>query len=308
MKVAIVIPYFGRFPVWFDLYLYSCSLNSCIDVLFFTDCSIPDTIYPNTIFIKTDFESYCKRVSSALDINFSPCSAYKLCDLRPFYGIIHAKELESYDFWGFGDIDLVYGNLTQIVNAENLKSYDFITTHGGRAAGHFTIINKKSKYSNICFDIPNWKFILEQQKNYILDEVAFAVLVYPQIKWVSRLYYYIIRKLQICNEGSYYNCVNKVFCNKRTRRLFREYFTTPRPTLNDEWEYDLQSGQLAKMNKGNKVAIPYLHFLLFKKNSYFELEHYWNGDYYNISKECFEDKAIVKKLISISLDGIRFKK
>lgn len=42
-KIAIIIPYFGRFPEWIDLFFYSCSCNQMIsdntrvDWFIFTD-------------------------------------------------------------------------------------------------------------------------------------------------------------------------------------------------------------------------------------------------------------------------------
>ena len=56
-KIAIIIPYFGKFPKWIDLFLYSCSRNAKlsegieVDWLIFTDCVLPERIYPNTHFI-----------------------------------------------------------------------------------------------------------------------------------------------------------------------------------------------------------------------------------------------------------------
>lgn len=40
-RVAIIIPYFGKWPVWMDFYLYTCSRQQNVDFLFFTDCGIP---------------------------------------------------------------------------------------------------------------------------------------------------------------------------------------------------------------------------------------------------------------------------
>lgn len=57
-KIAIIIPYFGKFPEWIDLFLYSCSLNNkitnniVIDWLIFTDCEQPQIVYANTIFLR----------------------------------------------------------------------------------------------------------------------------------------------------------------------------------------------------------------------------------------------------------------
>lgn len=48
-KIAMIVPYFGKWPEWMDLYLYSCSKNPQVDFLFFTDCLMPATVYPNTL-------------------------------------------------------------------------------------------------------------------------------------------------------------------------------------------------------------------------------------------------------------------
>lgn len=75
-KIAIIIPYFGKFPEWIDLFLYSCSLNKkitdniTIDWLIFTDCELPRKIYDNTIFIQMSFKEYCQHVMSCLHIDF----------------------------------------------------------------------------------------------------------------------------------------------------------------------------------------------------------------------------------------------
>ena len=51
-RVALITPYFGEFPIWFDLYLYSCSLqHDIVDYYFYTDCKPPCHNYKNTFFI-----------------------------------------------------------------------------------------------------------------------------------------------------------------------------------------------------------------------------------------------------------------
>ena len=301
MRVAIIIPYFGTFPVWFELYLYSCSKNPQVDFIFFTDCELPERIYENTIFHKTDFESYCKRVSDCLSIKFKPKDPYKLCDLKPFYGIIHQKELESYDFWGFGDVDLIYGDLNIIVNHKNLHQYDFITTHGGRIGGHFTIMKKDSHYTTNVLRIYNWKTKLTSYNIYMMDEVDYAYVVYPQLKWVARLYHYVLRPFGM-KEGLYYNFINRLFCNKCSKRLFWEYNTTPKPKMSDEWLYNISTSSLTA---SDGTPIPYLHFLLFKKNIYFQFDEQWTGKYYFLNDFMTNTKRF--KNISISLRGIIFK-
>lgn len=300
-RVAIISPYFGKFPIWFDLFLYSCSKNPTIDFIFITDCEIPQNVYKNTKFIRSDFDSYCSKVSKILSINFNHKDPYKLCDLKPFYGIIHKDELKEYDFWGFGDCDLIYGNLEIIINQLNLSKYDFITTHNDRIAGHFTIIRNDSKFTNQCMLIPHWKEKLEDLKHYALDEEDFCDVIYPTLKNIKRIYRYLIKPLGLMRRDTFFRALNIFFCNKFTKILFKECFTTPLPKKTDEWIYDLNTGSVKK-NKKNEI--PYIHFLPFKKNRYFELEYSWDDDFYHVKKT---EIMTGKGLISINVDEIVYK-
>lgn len=42
------------------------------------------------------FQEYCDDVSRKLGIDFHPARSYKLCDLKPFLGVIHEDILEEY--------------------------------------------------------------------------------------------------------------------------------------------------------------------------------------------------------------------
>lgn len=263
-KAALIIPYFGKWPEWIDLYLYSCSKQRNIDFLIYTDCDIPQMVYPNTIFHEMSFEAYCQLVSERLAIPFKPRRAYKLCDLKPFYGIIHKKELNGYDWWGFGDIDLVYGDLSLLLNEANMNKYDLLTTHVDRIAGHFTVIRKDSKYTNSCFDIPDWKEKLCDEKNYGLDEGAFTQVVRPiKYRIIGLLYYHFIGKLTSpLSKFYWYSKLEQMFRLWNTRVLMTEFFTTfrPRPGLSCNYhlvtnDIDCPVGQLTKIKYGGVNCI-----------------------------------------------------
>ena len=69
-KVAYVIPYFGKFPKGFDLFLMSCRNNPTIDWLIFTD-DHTSYEYPSNVKVY-----YCP--------NFSP-GCIRIYD-RPYHG------------------------------------------------------------------------------------------------------------------------------------------------------------------------------------------------------------------------------
>lgn len=59
---------------------------------------------------------------------------YKLCDYKPTYGVLFAEYLKNYDYWGYIDCDLVFGNLSKYLKNIGIAEYDRIYS-----AGHLSI-------------------------------------------------------------------------------------------------------------------------------------------------------------------------
>ena len=96
-SIIFIIPYFGQWPEWFPFYLESCRINSDINWLFFSDCGLPPNVPPNVQIREVSLFEYCRRVSGALGIEFVDVAPYKLCDIKPAYGLIHEKDIKGYD-------------------------------------------------------------------------------------------------------------------------------------------------------------------------------------------------------------------
>lgn len=70
MKKLIIIPYFGKFSNYFDLYLYSISRNEDIDFLFFTDADVASyPSYRNIRFVKMSWKEMQLRIQSKFDFD-----------------------------------------------------------------------------------------------------------------------------------------------------------------------------------------------------------------------------------------------
>ncbi len=279
-KVAQIIPYFGKWPEWIELYFYSCGQNPNIDFIIYTDCKIPQYSYANIKFITISFKNYCKLVECNLGVNYSIESSYKLTDLKPFIGYIHQEELRKYDFWGFGDLDLVYGDLSMIVNDKILERYELVTTHNYHIAGHFTICKNNEYWRTLCFKIKNWQKLLTDKQHYSLDENAWSGLVNPYIKYIHRIYQLLLRPFGI-HYFTALDLLNPIFTRKC---LFREYWTSPHADPENgtakEWVYDLK---YHKIFDYRSRELPYLHFLFFKKTDWLDTQYYWKEGYWKIN-------------------------
>ena len=52
---------------------------------------------------------------------------YDLCDFKVAYGEIFQEYLEPYDFWGFCDCDLIYGDIRHFLTEELLEKPWYIS-------------------------------------------------------------------------------------------------------------------------------------------------------------------------------------
>lgn len=139
-SILLIIPYFGQWPFWMPFFFESCRENADINWLIFSDCGAPENLPDNVTIKTTNRTDYHQLVSERLGIQFSPSDAYKLCDIKPALGFIHADRLEGYDFWAFGDIDVVYGNLREYFTDARLARHQFLSTHERRVARHLCLM------------------------------------------------------------------------------------------------------------------------------------------------------------------------
>ena len=118
MTIGLLLPYFGKLPLTFDIWLSTVSYNDKIDFHLVTDQNI-DTQLPANLFVhKMSFSSLRKKIEQRLNTTIK--TPYKLCDYKPTYGHLFNDILSSYDYWGYSDIDLVYGDLNDFVKNKTI--------------------------------------------------------------------------------------------------------------------------------------------------------------------------------------------
>lgn len=61
------------------------------------------------------FDELRERIQRMFDFPISLSEPYKLCDYKPAYGDIFEKEIEGYEWFGWCDIDLIWGDLYSFI-------------------------------------------------------------------------------------------------------------------------------------------------------------------------------------------------
>ena len=100
-KIAIIIVYFGKAPVYLPYFLSSCGHNKSIDFFLFTDIRglEPPQRQTYPVFPCSIQQACHRKAGNSINIQ----DAYKLCDLKRAYGVIFRHYLPGYTFWGHGD-------------------------------------------------------------------------------------------------------------------------------------------------------------------------------------------------------------
>lgn len=151
MKIKVIIPYFGTFPNYFDLFLKSCQINDEIEFLIFTDQKIDKKCSDNVIFYNLEFDNLKEKIRCIFRLtknNMKLFSPYKLCDLKPAYGLIFEEYIRDSDYWGYCDIDLIFGKVFDVLDIQKMAESEKILTQG-----HLTFYKNSPRMNNM-FKLP----------------------------------------------------------------------------------------------------------------------------------------------------------
>lgn len=266
-SICFLIPYFGKWPFWFPFFLKSCNHNPSINWLFFSDCGIPEALPTNVRIVEISFFDYCQNVSQALGICFKPDQPYKLCDLKPALGLVHEQELRNFDFWAFGDIDVIYGDLRTYFDSDRLSRRDIFSTHRRRISGHLCILRNNHAMREAFMSVPSWHRLLSEPQHVAFDESAFSRLFVRHKNWPNWL-------------ADLASPLHR--WTRKTENI--EAFSTPNagvPWIDgsknfpEAWFWN--HGRLTN-NLDENRQFPYLHFMAWKQREWRELSLDWTPE------------------------------
>lgn len=167
-KIKIIIPYFGTFPPQFKFWWASALNNPNVGFLLVTDNKNVKT-EANIQVVQMSFAECQVRVQKLFPFKVALASPYKLCDFKPCYSLIFSDLLDEVDFVGWGDLDLIYGDIRSFITEEVLAQYDMIS-----GWGHLTLL-RNNDYWRHFFELQVdgfqcYKEVYQSPKSFGFDE------------------------------------------------------------------------------------------------------------------------------------------
>lgn len=197
-KVCLIFPYFGKVNNYFSLWLKSAAKNDLIDFYFVSDeCHFDQNKFNNIFFVKDSLVSIKNRISKFLNFDCALDTPYKLCDYKPLYCFIFKEIVKDYDYWGFGDVDLIFGDLNSFICSEKFENKDCVFHLGHLSFFRNTeeinylifnkidkeIINKVFSTNDICFfderDYCRYNLLKNEKPKSVFDDYLMIADVSP---------------------------------------------------------------------------------------------------------------------------------
>ena len=246
-SIILIIPYFGKFPNYFNLFLASAGKNKTIDFLFITD-DHTDYNYPkNTKVIYETFDNIKLLFNNyflnnfGIDVKFD--RPYKLCDYRPFYNCIFKQYVSGYDYVGWCDVDTILGDLRKYLNEINFCSYKKIF-----AGGHFSLIHNDDFIANLLVNAGTSDYYYTFRECVFMNEHTIHFDEYNGINRILYIYGYDMYQN--------YDVIADLNFLKRNFYLLNDDFTSE----NVKWIFKYINGSLYGINEfGEEREFMYVH-------------------------------------------------
>jgi hypothetical protein len=109
----------------------------------------------------------------SLGMKVSISDPYKLCDFRPAYGYLFRRYIEGFDYWGHGDIDLVYGDMLAFLKPLLKEDYDVISFTRHWISGSLCFYRARDIIEGLYRESPYHKQVFQHERHLCFDEVSY---------------------------------------------------------------------------------------------------------------------------------------
>lgn len=189
---------------------------------------------------------------------------------------------------GFGDIDLIFGDIQTYLEPV-LDKTDVFSAHADRIAGHFFFMRNMPKYIQKCFQIRNWQDYLSRPENLGIDEGAFCDVICPILGLERRLWHRLAKNMDFARAWNLLLRLNRIFgIFKSPRMRFVELHSTHSAISPNVLEYEWSDTEWIYDGKkitgrNNNRQYPYLHFLFLKTVKEVPVTPTWQAGFYRVA-------------------------
>ncbi len=170
----VLIAHFGVLPEWYQIWLHTAKFNSGIDFHLFQEI-IEDSQDENVFYHRTTL----KKFNDLPLLKAEGCeikNAYKFCDYRPLIAEAFPEIVAPYAYWGWGDLDVIYGDIFSVIGS-SFDRFDYISTGWQGESGPLAFLRNSEQVNRLWRLIPDVISKLNDERYVRIDERQFVSLL-----------------------------------------------------------------------------------------------------------------------------------
>jgi hypothetical protein len=177
-KIALIAIFIGKLPGWMEVFAETCKWNPAVDWLLFSSAPyFPRQKVENLHCHRLTKDQLVQLAKEKIGVKVVLKNAYKICDLKPTYGVLFKEFLKEYAFWGHVDLDILWGDLLQFITEDMLSTQQIISAHEKVLCGHLTLYKNLDSINHLYEQHPQYKEILESENHKGFDEEGMMEIV-----------------------------------------------------------------------------------------------------------------------------------
>jgi hypothetical protein len=183
-KVCIFCVYIGKLPINISHWIISAKFNKNYDWYIFTNDIDRVKVDKNIKFIPISLSSYIDDIKNKLNVEeVNIQTLNRVADFKVMYGHLFEDIAKNYDWWGWTDLDVMYGNFDEFLNDEVYSSNEIIgyISNSGILFGPFCLLSNNLK--KLYTEVDDYKKMLSngnpsfRQHASLIEEIALGRII-----------------------------------------------------------------------------------------------------------------------------------
>jgi len=174
MKTTVLIPFLGKRPRDFEHFAHSASFVDA-EFVFLSDDARSAPSYPNFRVVPFSLSEFNDLARKAIGCGIASSNVAKICDFRPAFGLIFSHLLRDSDYWGYCDVDVLFGNVSTYLQRDYLSRYDVLSLNANYLSGSFTLWRNAADVNHMFEHSSQWKTLMASPQLHAFDECGFGL-------------------------------------------------------------------------------------------------------------------------------------
>jgi len=200
LNICVISVWFGRLPSYLPYFIKTCTANTSIHWLLISDQPIPSPSSENIRVMGMSKISFTGLASKRFGFDVTIEDPYKVCDFKPLFGKIFEDQLKPYKYWGYCDLDIVFGDISKHIQPLLVKNPDVVSFYPNFLSGPFCLYKNTQTVNKLFMDCPTHQSILQDPCHRAFDEN-----IPWNIRHVSKLFYRVRYVLKLVFMGPRYH-------------------------------------------------------------------------------------------------------